>query len=66
MIVEFSLEFSPPCIYPEIAVRCGGSIERENVYVMYTTLSLSVVIVFMLSRQQKRTLTCCGGGGLVS
>ena len=54
MIVEFSLEFSPPRVYPEITKRCGGSIERENIYV--ATLSLSVVIVLMLSRDQKRML----------
>ena len=56
MIVEFSLIFSPLRVDPEITKRCGGSIERENVYVTYTTLSLSVVIVLVLSRDRKRTL----------
>ena len=53
MTVELSLEFSTPLVYTKC---CGGSIERENVYVTYTTLSLSVVIVVVLNRDQKRLL----------
>ena len=61
MIIEFSLEFSPPCVYPEITKCYGGSIKRKNIDVTYIILSLSVVIVPVLSRHQKRTLKCCGG-----
>ena len=49
-----------------ITKHCGGSIEREKVYVTYTALSLSVVIVLVLSRDRKRTFKRCGGHGLVS
>ena len=48
MIAEFSLEFNSPRLCPEVTKRCGGSIERKNVYVAYTTLSLSVVIVLVI------------------
>ena len=47
MIVEFSLEFSPPHVHPKIRKPCGGSIKRESIYVTYTTLpSVVITLVF--------------------
>ena len=52
MVVEFSLEFSPPCVYPEITKSYSWSIERENVYVI--GIIISPLIYFFISGDRSR------------